>query len=448
MEVLEDAALTATPSRATAQELESARRATMLLAGSKSPTSEMGRAALIALLGLPEADFRVAVLALADAGTLTTLNDVFPEGQDALMAKLVQSGMVGTRVTSSSTSLTSVGAPPPPAPARLFKDDGRLPEPLRDIILAANTQAAASYDADFAAYASDYRAAVEAAPNMAKLRALGPAAEPNGAPDLPPAATDTHGRVTVAVDDPRSIAYQKSREGHQGASATELHAAVMDRAAVLNGKPIAGLSVKAKVEVMAGIGDFEVGVSGEVERKADGNVEMARKGSFTDGTVAVDDGGGWSIKGGNDKVKGSLKHSAKSTAVGVSSKPLDADLSVGVDKDDGLVVEAGAGGIGVGFSSDGRSVGVSASVSKEVGTEEGLHAEAKVEVGYKAQGIGEDLSMAMVSSSDRDFYSVPPELGAGKAWTSLNREDRLVYEAFGWSEKEWNTARDLASFRR
>jgi len=431
-----------------------------------SPSTEQADEAAMALIRLPNADYADSIKALAaQPGQLEKLLDrVSPQVRDGLVRRLSVAGVLHA-APAPAPPVVSPRAPTPPPSPPIFKDDPALPKSLRQLAVDENVAKMPAFREQVAAYREQYGAAVDNAKSIAELRALGPMHPPQ-APESLPTTTTTPADVKL------NAKYQDARG--LDVIDTKMTTKVADKIRGLSGHAVAGISVKVEGKAMVTLGNVsKVGLDLSVGRAADGTVSggATGRGGIGSAEVAVDmvegkvegkvGAGGLDVTVNEDGVEvessssgpsayGDKPVEAKEAKGGVTITKTGGSVSaelggtgggVAFDKDKGVTFEgklAGLGGKGT-FNGDGMSYAMG--IEKEFGTDDfKVELEAEGEVGL--QGVTKFDRDAFISTGV-GFFERPSELGQ-KSWNKLSPEKRTEYGLQAWTEKEWNTANDLA----
>jgi hypothetical protein len=406
---------------ATPEQAASATAAAKALTSSSS--SEQVDAATLKLVQLPNADFAAAMKSIAaEPGALEALL-AKSNNKDQLMQRLVSSGVLHTQPASLEPK-PAKGPTPPPGPT-LLKDDPSLPKSLRDLALKENLAKLPAYEKQHAAYAAQYKAAVDGAKSVAEVRAMGPPREPA----LPAMMPSTSGHIDHHVQD----AWANARKG-DGVDVIDKNYG-QEKARELSGLPRTGLSLGlgAKVEVELN-GASKFGLEGKLEDGKGSAAVIAGAGPLSG---SVDNEGKTELELEFDAIKGKASDDGFEFEGGV--------VSAGFDKEKGASIGVEVAGVDVGGTYNGDKISYSVGVKKEVAIGDvKVGVELEGEVGI--QGVTKADSDAFVSTSQVGFYDTPPELKT-KSWAQLPADLKTAYVQQMWTEKEWNSARSLTLVR-
>lgn len=485
VEVLGDGSTT-TPTaaaRSTPQEVKSAEDGALKAMDQRTIGADAADAALLGLIKLKNADLGEVVTRLATdkPEQFAALWSAAPEStRDTLLRRLSHAG-----VLSQTPPMTppdgSVGprAPTPPTGPALFNDNADLPGPLRDAALQRNLTLVNDYKRQFQAYREEYRAAVDDAPSVAALRALGPMAQP-ALPENIPSTSRAY------RNDSYNAAYLDARGRTVEDNEMQIH--IADRVRMLTGRPVAGLSLSLKgsaLVTLSGITSF--GGSVGISRDAAGNISGSASAS---GSVTA---AGMSVSGSvnhQGKVAGRIGGAAGDGSVSTDGEVVNVGItnrepprygsspdptpgtapapdnvavnvrvgahhvgasvgrggkSLGVDIDNrtGLTIATGQGPLSSTSTFNGDSISQMVRGELRMGDPEDAGFVFSAEATATAQGVTEVDRAGFVSTSDVGFYDTPPELEAGKKWSSLPSSTRMAYEAQGWTEAEWQSRKSL-----
>ena len=393
------------------------------------------------LMKLPPADAKAEFEKIAaDPDKLATMME--GDNKLAFLQLMTSRGYVGVEPAVAQPTSTSPRAPQPPAAQSMYRDDAKLPAPLREALLNENITAAKQYKEDFADYRDAYRSAVTDSKTMGELRGLGPMAQPATPEHLPGAK----------MQDPNNLKYEAAR-GHNRDDVDTM-GLVADQARRLSGRPIAGdisFGIDAKVMVTLDGYGYGADASAKTSVKGPNKVSVTPTMQVKEGAVTVkanaegtltttieQDTAKVKITTGDHIIGGEVSNTVGGDKIGISAQLDDKKGFKG-----GVTVD----GIGVKGQYNGDSMGFGVSREFEL---KGGGAGVKGEVGFNVgmQGVTEADADSFVSDRQTGFFYTPPELARGKSWSSLSDDDRRDYENLGWSEKEWSTRVDLERAKR
>lgn len=420
-----------------------------------SPSTEQADEAAMALIRLPNADYADSMKALAaQPGQLEKLlANVTPQVKDGLVRRLSIAGVLHA-APAPAPPVVSPRAPTPPSSPTILKDDPSLPNSLRQLAVDENVAKMPAFREQVAAYREQYGAAVDNAKSIAELRALGPMHPPQAPEQLP----STKGLADTKLN----VQYQHARSLDVPDNA--MTAKVADKARVLTGHAVAGISFKAEAKGMVTLsGVAGAGLDVSVGRAADGTVSGGAtvRGKVGSAEVAVDMvegkvegklGASGLVESSSDGPPGygdqpTASKEAKGgvtitkTGAGINAEIGGTGGGVSFDKDKGVTLEGKVSGLGGKGTFNGDNMSFAMGIEKEFGTDDfKVEVEGEVEVGL--QGVTKFDRDGFISTGV-GFFERPSEIGQ-KSWDKLSPEKRTEYGLQAWTEKEWNTANDLA----
>lgn len=357
-----------------------------------------------ALGTLPAASYRATLERMDRDGLLRT----YMEEQDApaRLAFLEQAESKGMLQRQKGTAASGpLGYPGEPD---FFRNDSRLPEPMRDAVSAHALQAGRAFYRAHAEYLDRYIDAANGAKSLAELRELG----------APRDASLSDKVLGLERGDPERERYARDWRLGIGmpVSPNRAYQAVSARQQELTGQRPAG-SLQLTGEAKASHPGLKLGAEARLDTR--GRAEVSGK-------------GGAELKGGplGLEVMRDTKGETKSELTvdfGVASVSQASDgegkLTIGVGKHYEAFV-----------SLNPRTAEFGGGIAAKAGRG---GSEAGMEVGVSMKGLRAGQAGEAVDMRSPGLFTPPPELGAGTAWDALPESRRALLVRGGWSREEW-----------
>lgn len=357
-----------------------------------------------ALGTLPPGAYREALERMERDGLLRTY--VGEQDAGARLAFLEQAESKGMlqRLKGAPAS----GALGYPGEPDFFRNDSKLPGPVRDAVSAHAIQAGQGFYRAHAEYLDRYIRAANEARSLAELRALG---EPRGAYLKEKA-------LGLEWKDPARERYEQAWRQGIGTleSRSRAYQAVSARQRELAGqRPAGSLQLTGKAEAShQGLklgAEARLDTRGRAEVKGEGGIELK--------------GGPVSLEVTRDS-KGETK-SELEVDLGLLSFTQGTDgegkLSIGVGRhlEAFVALNAREGEFGGGLAAK---------------AEKGATG-AKLEAGFSMKGLQAGQAGRAVDGRHPGLFTPPPELGTKTAWDALPEPRRALLAQYGWSREEW-----------